>query len=164
MGWAAPRGDAHGALVESIAGQRILKFTVESKSVPANVVRRKADEEIARIEASTGRKPGKKETRDLREDAKRALLPQAFSKVSSVWVWLDAEQDLLDARAQRLTSEAQRYVGVYNLLSAMGLLSVEHLNLGVPVYDPATYYNAVKRAPISVQGKALDRIMGKVGN
>lgn len=77
---------------------------------------------------------------------------------------LDAEQDLLDARAQRLTSEAQRYVGVYNLLSAMGLLSVEHLNLGVPVYDPATYYNAVKRAPISVQGKALDRIMGKVGN
>ena len=77
---------------------------------------------------------------------------------------LDAEQDLLDARAQRLTSEARRYVGVYNLLSAMGLLSVEHLNLGVPVYDPATYYNAVKRAPISAQGKALDRIMGKVGN
>ena len=102
MGWAAPRGEQHGALVESIAGQRILKFTVESKSVPANVVRRKADEEIARIEASTGRKPGKKETRDLREEAKRALLPQAFSKVSSVWVWLDAEQDLLilDAGSQ----------------------------------------------------------------
>jgi len=102
MGWAAPRGENHGALVESIAGQRILKFTVESKSVPASVVRRKADEEIARIEATTGRKPGKKETRDLREDAKRALLPQAFSKVSSVWVWLDAEQDLLilDAGSQ----------------------------------------------------------------
>lgn len=102
MGWAAPRGDAHGALVESIAGQRILKFMVETKSVPANVVRRKADEEIARIEATTGRKPGKKETRELREDAKRALLPQAFSKVSSVWVWLDAEQDflILDAGSQ----------------------------------------------------------------
>lgn len=102
MGWAVPRGKEHGALVESIAGQRILKFTVETKSVPSTVVRRKADEEIARIEATTGRKPGKKETRDLREDAKRALLPQAFSKVSSVWVWLDAEQDLLilDAGSQ----------------------------------------------------------------
>ncbi len=77
---------------------------------------------------------------------------------------LDAEQALLDARAQRLTAEAQRYVGVYNLLSTMGLLSVEHLNLGVPVYDPATYYNSVKKAPISVQGKALARIMGKIGN
>lgn len=102
MGWAVPRGKEHGALVESIAGQRILKFTVETKSVPSTVVRRKADEEIARIEATTGRKPGKKETRDLREDAKRTLLPQAFSKVSSVWVWLDAEQDLLilDAGSQ----------------------------------------------------------------
>jgi recombination associated protein RdgC len=102
FGWTAPRGQQHGALVESIAGQRILKFMVETKSVPATVVRRKADEEIARIEATTGRKPGKKETRDLREDAKRALLPQAFSKVSSVWVWMDAEQDLLilDAGSQ----------------------------------------------------------------
>lgn len=77
---------------------------------------------------------------------------------------LDAEQELLSARAQKLTAEAQRYVGIYNLLSTMGLLSVEHLNLGVPVYDPATYYNAVKRAPISAQGKALDRILGKSGN
>lgn len=102
MGWTAPRGKEHGALVESIAGQRILRFMVETKSVPATVVRRKADEEIARIEAATGRKPGKKETRDLREEAKRALLPQAFSKVSGVWVWLDAEQDLLilDAGSQ----------------------------------------------------------------
>lgn len=77
---------------------------------------------------------------------------------------LDAEQELLDARAQKLTAEAQRYVGVYNLLAAMGILSVEHLNLGVPVYDPATYYNAVKHAPISAQGKALDRILGRIGN
>ncbi|MBC2836650.1 TolC family outer membrane protein [Paragemmobacter straminiformis] len=77
---------------------------------------------------------------------------------------LDAEQELLNARAQKLTAEAQRYVGVYNLLASMGLLSVEHLKLGVPVYDPATYYNAVKKAPISVQGKALDRIMKRSGN
>lgn len=76
---------------------------------------------------------------------------------------LDAEQELLNARAQKLTAEAQRYVGVYNLLATMGLLSVEHLQLGVPVYDPATYYNAVKKAPISVQGKALDRILKRSG-
>ena len=56
---------------------------------------------------------------------------------------LDAEQNLLDARATRATAVAQRYVGVYNLLSAMGLLSVEHLNLGVPTYDPSVFYFAV---------------------
>ncbi|MEY4697501.1 MAG: hypothetical protein RIT14_1929 [Pseudomonadota bacterium] len=77
---------------------------------------------------------------------------------------LNAEQELLDARATRLRAEAQRYVGVYNLLSAMGLLTVDHLNLGIPVYDPAAYYNAVKSAPISLQGKKLDRILGKVAD
>jgi recombination associated protein RdgC len=101
-GWSAPRGQAHGALVESVAGQRILKYTIETKAVPSTVVRRKADEAAAHIEATTGRKPGKKELRDLREDAKHALLPQAFSKVSSVWIWLAPEVDLLilDAGSQ----------------------------------------------------------------
>ena len=78
---------------------------------------------------------------------------------------LNAEQELLDARATKLQAEAQRYVGVYNLLATMGLLSVEHLNLGVPVYDPALYYNAVKNAPVtSVQGKKLQRILDKIDN
>lgn len=78
---------------------------------------------------------------------------------------LNAEQELLDARATKLQAEAQRYVGVYNLLATMGLLSVEHLNLGVPVYDPALYYNAVKNAPVtSVQGKKLQRILDKIGD
>ncbi len=78
---------------------------------------------------------------------------------------LDAEQELLDARADKLQSEAQRYVGVYQLLSAMGLLTVEHLDLGIPTYDPAAYYNAVKDAPIhSAQGAALDRILKTIGD
>ena len=78
---------------------------------------------------------------------------------------LNAEQELLDARATKLQAEAQRYIGVYSLLSAMGLLSVEHLNLGVPTYDPALYYNAVKTAPItSPQGKKLQRILDKIGD
>lgn len=78
---------------------------------------------------------------------------------------LNAEQELLDARATKLEAEAQRYVGVYNLLATMGLLSVEHLNLGVPTYDPASYYNAVKNAPItSPQGKKLQRILDKIGD
>lgn len=102
LGWAPPRGDAHGPLAESVAGQRVLRFMVETRAVPGNVVRRKAEEMAAHIEATTGRKPGKKEMRDLRDDAKRALLPQAFSKLSNVWVWLDLEQGLLclDAGSQ----------------------------------------------------------------
>ncbi len=77
---------------------------------------------------------------------------------------LDAEQELLDARNDRLQAEAQRYVGVYRVLSAMGLLTVDHLQLGIPTYDPEAYFNSVKAAPShSVQGKKLDRILEKIG-
>jgi outer membrane protein len=78
---------------------------------------------------------------------------------------LNAEQELLDARASRLEAEAGRYVGVYQVLSAMGLLTVDHLQLGIATYDPEAYYGAVKSAPAtSAQGKKLDRILEKIGN
>ena len=89
VGWVEPRGEAHGPLVEAVAGQRILKFMIESKSVPGSVVREKAQEAADHIEATTGRKPGKKETKALREDALLTLLPQAFPRRSSAWVWID---------------------------------------------------------------------------
>jgi outer membrane protein len=77
---------------------------------------------------------------------------------------LDAEQELLDAKANKLRAEAQRYVGVYSLLSAMGLLTADHLQLGIVTYDPAAYYNVVKDAPVhSNQGAALDRILKRLG-
>jgi outer membrane protein len=77
---------------------------------------------------------------------------------------LDQEQELLDARNDRLRAQALRYVGVYQLLSTMGLLTVDHLQLGIPTYDPEAYFNAVKNAPAhSVQGKKLDRILEKIG-
>jgi outer membrane protein len=77
---------------------------------------------------------------------------------------LDAEQTLLDARASRITAEADLQVGYYQLLSSMGLLTVEDLKLGIPTYDPAAYYNAVRNAPYtSVQGKSLDRVLKAIG-
>jgi outer membrane protein len=78
---------------------------------------------------------------------------------------LDAEQDLRNAQASRIEAVAQRYFAIYSLLSSMGLLTVEHLNLGVPTYDPAAYYNAVENAPArhSAQGEALDRVLQRIG-
>ncbi|WP_245866660.1 TolC family outer membrane protein [Oceaniglobus roseus] len=79
---------------------------------------------------------------------------------------LNAEQDLLDARTTRISSETDRYTAVYALLSSMGLLTVEHLGLGIVTYDPAAYYNAVRDAPtykVSPQGKKLDRILKGLG-
>jgi recombination associated protein RdgC len=93
--------------VESIGGHWILKLQIETKAVPGSVVRRKADERIQEIEATTGRKPGKKESREIREDIVHTLLPLAFAKQSSVMVWFDMEARLMmtDAASQGKSDE-----------------------------------------------------------
>jgi len=107
VGWTEPRGQAHGPLVESVGGQWILKLQIETKAVPGSVVKRKADERIQEIETSTGRKPGKKESREIREDIVHSLLPLAFAKQSTVMVWIDMASRLLltDAASQGKSDE-----------------------------------------------------------
>ena len=95
VGWIEPRGQAHGPLVESVAGQRLLRLRIETRAVPGDVLRRTVEERAQHIEQTTGRKPGRKELRDLRDDVRLELLPMAFTKQSSVWVWIDPETGLL---------------------------------------------------------------------
>lgn len=78
---------------------------------------------------------------------------------------LNAQLELQVAKANTLQAQADEYDATYSLLSAMGLLTVDHLNLGIPTFDPEAYYNQVKRAPTtSPQGKKLDRILKTLGN
>ena len=95
LGWVPPRGDAHGPLAESVGGQWILRFMVESKVLPGSVLARRVKEKAERIEQETGRKPGKKESKELKDEAKLDLLPMAFTKQGSMWVWIDTTSRLL---------------------------------------------------------------------
>ncbi len=107
IGWTEPRGEPHGPLVETVAGQFILKLMIEARVLPGSVIARKAKDRVAQIEASTGRKPGKKETRDIKDDLRRELLPQAFTKQSTVAVWIDpaAKRLVIDASSTARADE-----------------------------------------------------------
>jgi recombination associated protein RdgC len=107
VGWIEPRGEAHGPLLEVVAQQWILKLMVETRALPASVVNRKAQERVAQIEAATGRKPGKKETRDIKDDLRLELLPMAFTKQSSVLIWINRQDEylLIDAASQARADE-----------------------------------------------------------
>lgn len=56
---------------------------------------------------------------------------------------LNSEQDLLQAQSDLVTAIRDEYVNAYGVLSAMGLLTVEHLGLGVESYDPDVNYKKV---------------------
>ena len=94
-GWVPPRGHANGPLHEFVAGQYILKLMIETKAVPAEVIGRKVDEMAAEIESITGRKPGKKQRKQIKDDALIYLLPMAFQKRTAVFVWIDPANKLL---------------------------------------------------------------------
>jgi recombination associated protein RdgC len=106
-GWVPPRGEAHGALAESVGGQWMLRFMAEAKVLPGSVVARRVKEKLARIEQETGRKPGKKEKRELKDEAVLDLLPMAFTKQGAMWVWIDpaARTLALDTGSQARADE-----------------------------------------------------------
>ena len=91
IGWVPPRGEPNGPLIERVGDDFILKLRTEVKRVPAEVIERMLTERAAQIESTTGRKPGKKERRELKGDLLQELLPRAFPTTSTTLVWLDAK-------------------------------------------------------------------------
>lgn len=57
---------------------------------------------------------------------------------------LNAEQELLNARVSLVTARRDELVASYGLLSAMGRLTAENLQLPVALYDPATHYQPIR--------------------
>ena len=88
-GWVAPRGEAHGALAESVAGQLVFKLCTETKAVPGSVVKTQLQAQLDTIEQQTGRRPKGKAAKALKEAVVHALLPRAFPKRSDTLVWID---------------------------------------------------------------------------
>jgi outer membrane protein len=78
---------------------------------------------------------------------------------------LNAEQDLLDARASLVSAQMDETLATYVVLSSIGMLDARQLGLAVQIYDPAAYYNLVRNAPSgsSEQGRALDRVLEAIG-
>ena len=151
LGWVPPRGDAHGPLAESVGGQWILRFMVESKVLPGSVLARRVKEKAERIEQETGRKPGKKESKELKEEAKLDLLPMAFTKQGSMWVWIDTASRLLvlDTGSQGRADEV-----VTLLVESLPGLSVSLLNTQTSPQAAMSHWLSTQEAPV---GFTVDR-------
>jgi len=145
VGWTEPRGQAHGACVEVVGGQWIMKWMLEAKTVPGSVVKRKVQDEVAKIETTTGRKPGKKEIRTLSDDARLALLPMAFTKQASVTLWLDPQAQLLvlDAGSQSKADEV-----LTSLAKALNGLALGLLNTQTAPATAMAHWLASQEAPV----------------
>ena len=149
VGWVPPRGEAHGALAEAVGGQWMLRFMAETKVLPGSALARKVKEKAARIEQETGRKPGKKETKELKEEARLDLLPMALTKQASMWVWIDPAARLLvlDTSSQGRADEV-----VTLLVEALPGLSVSLLHTQTSPQAAMAHWLKEQEPPVGWSG------------
>lgn len=107
MGWVEPRGEEHAPLVEVVNEQILLKLMTEQRVVPGSVIKKRTEEIADQIEKQTGRKPGKKQVKDLKEQALHELLPMAFTKQATTRIWIAPRERLmmLDTGSQSKADE-----------------------------------------------------------
>jgi recombination associated protein RdgC len=155
VGWVEPRGQAHGAMVESIGGQLVLRLATETKAVPGGVIKDQVGKKLDAIEKDTGRRPKGKIVKELKEEVIHALLPRAFPKRSDTVVWIDAQAQWLLVGAGSVKKADAVVTRLVELLGAAG----GGLKLGLvqtavaPATAMATWL-AEKEAPA---GFAIDR-------
>jgi recombination associated protein RdgC len=94
-GFVPPRLEDGAAMIEAIGGQWIARLQTEARKVPSDALQRRTEEIADQVEQQTGRRPGRRQTKELKEQALLELLPMAFTKVSRTWVWIDPKARLL---------------------------------------------------------------------
>lgn len=128
LGWVEPRGEPHAPLVEVVAGHWIMELRFEQKLLPSSVVRQRAEERAGQIEQATGRRPGKRQMKELKEEVTLDLLPQAFTRQAGVRVWIDtrARRMMLDAGSSaRADAAVTALVKAIEGLAPMPLATLE---------------------------------------
>ncbi len=89
LGWQSPFGKE--SLVRAVGGHWLLCLCQEQKLLPASVINQVSQERAAEIEEREGYRPGRKQMRELKERVRDELLPRAFSRRNSIYVWIDLQ-------------------------------------------------------------------------
>ncbi|MFY9514485.1 MAG: recombination-associated protein RdgC [Rubrivivax sp.] len=151
MGWVEPRGEKHGVLLESVGGQLILRLCSETKAVPGGVVKDELTARLEKIEQQTGRRPKGKASREIKDAIVHELLPRAFPKRSTTWVWVDlqARRVLVGAASSKKADAV-----VSKLVELFGGLRLTQLQTSLSPATAMAAWLSEKQAPA---GFTIDR-------
>jgi recombination associated protein RdgC len=151
-GWVEPRGEKHGALIESVAGQWILKLCTETKAVPSSVVKLQLEQKLDKIQQDTGRRPKGKAAKELKEGIVHELLPRAFPKRSTTLVWIDPDAKLVVIGAASLKKADNIMTRLVELIGGGFALTLLQTEL-----SPATAMSEWLQSKEAPAGFTIDR-------
>ena len=86
-GWISPRKD--GALIYASNHQWLIALAIEQRLLPSSVVNDEARERAEAIEEQQGYAPGRKQLKEIKERVTEELMPRAFTRKRSSFIWID---------------------------------------------------------------------------
>ena len=151
------RNDSLVRQAQAVLDQRRFEVQDTARQVTQNVAGAWAQLEVARVTIVARR-----EQAEASRIAAEGVAEEARLGARSTLDVLNADQERLQAEAEIVRSARDEYVAVYGLLQAMGLLTVQHLGLGIETYDPDVNFSRVQAAPIGgYDTTVVDRIRSR---
>ena len=95
IGCSKPLGDAGELYHHATDGCIMLCLKQQEKVLPSAVINEFLDDKVREIEANDGRKPGRKERSELKEEITFELLPKAFARSRRLYAYIDTRSGLL---------------------------------------------------------------------
>ncbi|HHR6035557.1 TPA: recombination-associated protein RdgC, partial [Providencia alcalifaciens] len=102
VGWTNPIKTGE-ALTHSVGNQILIVAKREEKKLPTDVIKKELQAKIDKLETEQGRRLKKTEKDSLKDEVVQDLLPRAFSKESTVSVWIDNDNQriIVDASSAK---------------------------------------------------------------
>ncbi len=116
-GWVPPLGTEGKMLVHAAGGFLMISARRQEKILPAGVIKEHLEERLQHIRHTEGRPVGRKEREQLKDEIVFTLLPQAFTKSSVDYAYIDCRRGLIVVnsasahRAETLLSALREALG-----------------------------------------------------
>ncbi|RUO24421.1 recombination-associated protein RdgC [Aliidiomarina minuta] len=122
FGFVSPFGDGSEVLHHKTGSNILLCTRKEEKVLPASAIQAQIEEHAEKYAEEHGRPLPKKEKQALKEDIIHQMLPQAFSRFSQMWAYIDVEGQrlIVDSSA---SGKAEDFTAL--LRGALGSLPVK---------------------------------------
>lgn len=125
LGWVPPLGKTAEMLVYPLNGCYLIAAKKEEKLLPTTVIREHVQEKIEKIEREEARAVSAREKRSLMDEMSITLLPQAFSKSSITYAYIDTKNHWLIINTASVTKAEELTVLLRKSLGSLKLLAPE---------------------------------------
>lgn len=144
--WTGGRNDALVRQAQAVLDQRLAEVHDTARLLRQQTALAWANLEVARASIVAAR-----QQIEAAQLAFEGVREEATLGARTTLDVLDAEQELVTAKVELVDSLRDEYVAAYELLAAVGSLTVEHLGLDVTRYDPNAYVAKVDDSPYTYE-------------